>query len=302
MSSMTVVLFGAGASYGSEKVSPYPPPLSKDLYHELGEYCPEVWGAIPDRYKQKFEGDFEAAMGELWESGSFDGPALMRCMAHYFTQFSPNSENIYNRFLKNLDRGSNVNDIVFSSLNYECVFELAARQSVCSKINYFGDRSEDGLTVWKIHGSCNFLSGSIRGSADSVSYSGDAVTWRGELQIAGCRQARKHIAKNAFFPAMALFASGKPVYSHPDQIESIQSKWSEAVLEADMVAVVGAAVNPADDHIWDPLAETSAQLLLVGDLDQYERWDAKERDGGPTIPVGRRFESSFAKLADLITG
>jgi hypothetical protein len=53
-------------------------------------------------------------------------PSLMRSMAIYFCKFRPtNSSNLYTKFLTNLR--NSIDDILFSTLNYELLFEFAGK-------------------------------------------------------------------------------------------------------------------------------------------------------------------------------
>ena len=94
-----VILFGAGATYGSEAVAPSIPPLGADLFDELRAAYPQAWGTIPDEQRPSFVPNFELGMRDVWESGSHTGPTLVRCMAHYFTRFRPLVGNTYSSLL-----------------------------------------------------------------------------------------------------------------------------------------------------------------------------------------------------------
>src|SRR2546428_56294 len=114
-------LFGAGASFGAIHVSPYPPPLGRDLYDELAEAFPHTWGAESwfagraDDFRSDFEKTMERCIGPNAASAV---PALLD-MANYFAQFEPGGNDLYSRLLLELLARSLIARTVFCSLNYE---------------------------------------------------------------------------------------------------------------------------------------------------------------------------------------
>ena len=106
-----VVLFGAGASFGSPAVLPVPPPLGADLYGVLAKAFPETWGGVSDELRAKFEDHFETGMSALWDMypaalsslkpGAPSPHRLMQDMARLFMCYSlaPGADDLYTRFL-----------------------------------------------------------------------------------------------------------------------------------------------------------------------------------------------------------
>lgn len=56
----SVILFGAGASYGAERFGM--PPLGKALFESLRQFDPNGWGQIKEPLASKFCSDFERGM------------------------------------------------------------------------------------------------------------------------------------------------------------------------------------------------------------------------------------------------
>lgn len=299
-SSHSVILFGAGASYGSDSVSPRRPPLGAGLFDELCRAYPEAWGKLPESDRSKFVPNFELGMKALWDSGSHDVTVLLRCVAHYFTQFRADHGNAYARLLEHLEYRGALDNTYFSSLNYECILETAARNFGFRTIDYApaATPASRTLAVWKLHGSCNFLPGSISGAAASISFSASAVSWDGEARIADPIEARKFIEQSAFNPAMAVYMAGKPVNSHPALIREFQTRWAEKVGSARKVGIIGVAPNPADSHIWDPLANTQADVVAIGDRTAIQDWTGSSRAGRKTVVIGERFADSLPAFAE----
>ena len=57
---MKLILFGAGASYGSDTTGT--PPLGDQLFEALRASNPDGWGALPSGMAHQFRDDFEAGM------------------------------------------------------------------------------------------------------------------------------------------------------------------------------------------------------------------------------------------------
>src|SRR6266536_5490364 len=66
-SDRVLILFGAGASSGSEPPGIFVPPLGAHLFGKLVDFSPGVWGALPDPYPLLFQKDFEEAFRKLGE-------------------------------------------------------------------------------------------------------------------------------------------------------------------------------------------------------------------------------------------
>ena len=150
---MRVVLFGAGASYGSGSVAPKPPPLGADLFPALRKLFP-TWRSIPEAEAALFAADFEEGMAQIIERyGMAVGP-LMQEVATFFSIFDldATAQNLY-RDLITAARGR---DVLWSTVNYECLLEIAANQTGLD-VAYFGDPADHSSgAIWKLHGSCNF--------------------------------------------------------------------------------------------------------------------------------------------------
>jgi hypothetical protein len=61
-----LILFGAGASFGSDDPS-LVPPLGQNLFDALCKFNPRGWGAVEMESARQFRTDFEKAMKELFQ-------------------------------------------------------------------------------------------------------------------------------------------------------------------------------------------------------------------------------------------
>lgn len=294
-----VILFGAGASYGAEEVVPFRPPLGAGLFDELRKAYPDAWGKVPDSRRPEFVPNFEPGMKAIWDAGTHDSPVLLRCVAHYFTQFRAAHGNAYSRLFEHLESRGALHGTYFSSLNYECVLEIAARQYGFKEINYDAKSptAPGTLAAWKLHGSCNFLPASVAGGAGVISYGASMVSWDGEVRIVDPIDARKFIENSAFYPAMAVYMQGKPVHSHPALIKEWQDRWASAIAAARSIGIVGVAPNPADDHLWKPLSEADCPIVAIGDRNAFDSWASTVRGARPTRVIGMKFAESLPEFA-----
>jgi len=122
----SVILFGAGASFGAGGIIPNNPPLGVELYPELAKSFPKSWGALPDDAKGQFASNFEKGMGIIWDKYSGAIMELMRHMALYFAQFRPRQpgSTAYATLAKEIRQRKLENQIIIATLNYECLLEL----------------------------------------------------------------------------------------------------------------------------------------------------------------------------------
>lgn len=132
-----VILFGAGASHGAGGVFPSAPPLGTDLYRELASMFPTTWDNFPSSLQTQFHTDFEEGMSALWNSGSHAIPVLMQQMAIFFTRYRLSSQRVdaYSKLLDALTHSGE--SVLFSSLNYDCLFEIAVLIAGRA-VRYFG--------------------------------------------------------------------------------------------------------------------------------------------------------------------
>jgi hypothetical protein len=92
---MNLIIFGAGASYGSDVC--YVPPLGNNLFNALTVFDPNTWGKLPQKYQKLLQSDFEQGMQRLSiEQTTWLAP-LQRSMAAYFFSFVPRYANLYGK-------------------------------------------------------------------------------------------------------------------------------------------------------------------------------------------------------------
>lgn len=295
---MKVILFGAGASYGGGDIVPERPPLGSEVYNELTRCYPRSWGAFPPTVSQTFKDNFEAGMQVLWDKYSEVVPELMQQMALYFIQFRPRAPGttLYCALTNEIKRNGITDNVLLSTLNYECVLERAI--SLQGLVVNYGDfpATLDSITVWKLHGSCNMLPQGISATRGVRFTRG--VTFNTAVRvISDLNEAVAYcLGDNALPPVMCLFMKGKPSQVSPGTIVAIQEAWRTLVARAEKVAIVGVHPNEEDAHLWDALGNTPASLLYIGDARAFENWCDKNRRNKPFEVIGTEFEKGFDRL------
>lgn len=101
---------------------------------------------------------------------------------------------------------------------------------------------------------------------------------------------------NVIPPVLAIFMQGKPCQTSPDLLVEIQQDFKTAVLSAQRIGIVGVHPHHVDAHLWEPLADTSADLFYCGDGAAFSAWAKSHRTGGKAQVVGSRFADSVGDL------
>jgi hypothetical protein len=297
---VSLILLGAGASSGVGGVLPSAPPLGRNLYKELAREFPETWGRVPPPLAAEFDGNFEIAMSRLWEAGEPGIAILMQQIGVFFARYRlpRDRRDAYSRLLDGLAARGRLGAVRFASLNYECLFEEAVEMSG-RRVTYFADRPADGeVVVWKLHGSCNFLPvGAVpdpppeAGLPPGVVVEADVRPVRREEVAPFCSR------DSALYPAMAVYARGKPIQVAPSAITRTHRLWADAAAAAPAVVVVGVNPQPEDAHVWDPIARASGRVLYVGSRAAFDAWRRERRpaDSGDDCP-GERFDEAVERI------
>jgi hypothetical protein len=297
-----IIVLGAGASFGSSHIQPESPPLGNHLFHKLKHLYPRTWGALPPDFAAVFEEDFELGMLKVLDSGNHWLTPLMQSMTLFFASFVPDrtSNDLYSLLISKLKQNGSLSNVVFSSLNYECTLELAASQ-LGIRVSYFGDISDSNtITVWKIHGSCNFQPDpkqiSMRRSA---SYNwGMSINAR-LIPIEPYDAAQWVMGDTALYPAMCMFTLNKPAQISPHFFKEYQKKWSDAVMASPKIVTIGVRPHTTDGHIWGPIAKSKANHYFVGARTDFDKW-IPNRSGGDSIFISDTFESAIIRVVEIL--
>ena len=298
---LILIFTGAGASYGCEHILPRQPPLSNQLYDELVLSFPNSWGKIIATLAPQFRQNFEAGMGIVWQQQSSIVPALMRDMAIYFSIFRPDGSrlDLYSQLMTYVVNNNLQNEIILSTLNYECVFELAV-SGLGLSVDYFSKTpsSNKKVTFWKLHGSCNFMPKNIQATG-AVQFT-RGVVFNAGIQVIQPNQVAIFCRSNtALYSAMSIFVHGKPTQISLSSIRSLREHWANCVAKADAIAIIGVNPNPSDKHIWDPLASTNAPIYYLGNQTRFNSWSRQFRPNKTNIWLVNTFKNGFGKLLQI---
>ncbi len=299
----TVILFGAGASYGAGGIAPAAPPLGDSLIATLIEAYPNTWGSLGDDVLRRFRADgFEAGMGWVWQNMRNAPQVLQKALGHFFAQhhLAHPEACAYVSLLRGLKARLAGDPIMLATLNYELTLEESV---VTAGLRWnYGDHLGAGsqALVVKPHGSCNFISGGLQ-LQGGVRFS-TGITFESEPKVLSRQQAYAYCndPNNNLPPSMVVFMEGKPTAVCPNLLRAMQEAFDKVVREAKTVLIVGVNPHIVDTHIWDCISETDAEIVFCGDETAYEKWQAECRCDGPARFVGRYFAEAVGDLVAAV--
>lgn len=291
-----LILFGAGASYGSD--SSGTPPIGSKLFAELSCFNPTGWGALPDELAQVFAADFERGMAKVPDFNAHWMPVLQRAMASYFFNFAPSPTNLYRKLAACIKKVHW--DGACATLNYERLLELSFINSGIRPI--VGRESQEDFELELIlpHGCCHIFCDAARGMASAVSFSGMAVTTAGPIRIvADQAEFQARIDGDAFPPVMSYFEPTKRTNTGVNFIENQRQRWRNIVMSATTIAIVGVGVRPHDTHIWEPILSSEANIVYCGGPDgatEYEKWATEKNKISSSFILTGYFDEEFDNI------
>lgn len=299
----SIIVFGAGASYGAGNIIPSRPPLGAELYTELSKNFPRSWGALPEDAKDEFEINFERGMSVIWDKYSSAVLELMRHMALYFAQFRPKQPNStpYASLASEIQQRKLNEKVVAATLNYECLLELEFSHAGI-EISYSLEEVPKGvIKVLKPHGSCNFIPKGISGPKGSIQIGRGAAIDMPVQVLGSMNEVIKHVLTQALPPIMCLYMEGKPTQVAAGTIKAVQKNLQDEISEAKVVVVVGVHPNPKDTYIWDSIASCAGEVGYVGpSFESFTQWTKEFRPQGNSIYLSESFESGTVQIANFI--
>lgn len=256
-----LVVLGAGASFGSEVCKTNVPPLGDQLFKRLEERS-GIASTLSDDIKEIFHSDFESGMAEFLGKEIFHAGRFQRELALYLSSFTPTAENLYFELLDIFRSGT-----TFATLNYDLLLErvVLARGH---QYRYDVGGSATNVSILKPHGSSNFWPDiplhNFRGCT-IVNLNPEAPDLMAPVRPLPPDEAYERcLLDDSLSPAMSMYAKGKQVRSCPDFVSNQQLLFKYACERATTIHVIGVKVVPEDDHIWEPIAKSSARLVYFG--------------------------------------
>lgn len=294
-----VFLVGAGASYGAEGIAPHAPPLGAKLFGRLREAFPHTWGNLPPPIVRAFGptgADFEAGMSALLEGAGMAATQLQRELGYLLASYhiAHPSKCAYVRLAAALKKGLGRRPVMVASLNYDTLIEDAL--SLAGVPFGWSDtlRGPGSIAVNKPHGSSNFLPVGGLEAMPGVYMDARGVTMNPEIRALPRDQTLRYYAgPNQIPPCMSFFMPGKASMTSHWITEAMQRGFSQAVLAADVVVAVGVRPLPADHHIWDPIRDTKARVMMCCGESEFQSWVQEFRPGAPTGFLGATFHEAL---------
>lgn len=294
--SRALILFGAGASYGSD--SQMTPPLGSELFDALCGFSPH-WGSIPQRTAASFRADFEQGMSQFADSHPNDLDPLQRAMAGFFFQFEPRPASLYMDLARRIQDANW--DGAVATLNYERLLELALR-AVDLHIAVGDTPKGGGIEVCFPHGCCNRF-GQIR-ARENISFDTGIVFDSLDIRVIdNAKDHARELCTSSVPPVMSYFTPAKETRSGVSFINDQRQRFRVLVDSAPSVAIIGLRVRPHDTHIWCPLAHTGARIIYCGGpngAEEYKKWAAKQRPPSHDSVLPGYFKDEFDTLCGQV--
>jgi hypothetical protein len=284
-----VVLFGAGASAFSGPVR-YRGELNKSpplgcgpnglfaaLLQEGG-----IAANFPAQVQAALIEDFEAGMRFLERMPSTWHCAFQRQIALHLANYRIRPNNHYLELLAPPHMRSR--EIQYSTINYDMLLDQAlSRYGLQIEGCPRDSPNLQFVTLLKLHGACNILmkiQNHIHGNEafDSpFGFHSPVGGNLGQLYLARSYREIEHwcrdYANEQFAPVVAQYVREKTFLTHAEAFEGVQAFWAKKVLKAKAVVLIGVRYVPGDEHIWKPLLESDAELLVVDpNFDGIETW------------------------------
>ena len=226
-------------------------------------------------------------------------------LALYFSQFTldPTGRDLYSKLLQFLCESGKIERSFFASLNYDCLFEQAAR-SRGLQVNYLGDDANDtAIRVAKVHGSCNFITERLS-QRDKALLATPGMHYEKQFRNLPPEDVERRLSQKVsgpdpdVFPVMTQASIGKEQPLAGVKIQEIRNQWSKQVSIADVLAIIGVSPRENDDHIWEPICRRASRILYIGGKREFQKW----RDANSHFQlIGETFQGGFEALVSHLS-
>jgi len=284
-----VLLFGAGASAFSGPVRyrgdlNKSPPLGcgpNGLFAALLEEG-GIAASFPAEVQAALIADFEAGMRRLERMPGTWHCAFQRQIALHLASYRIRPHNHYLELLALPYLRSR--EVQYSTINYDMLLDQA--------LSNYGLQIEGApkdspnpqfVTLLKLHGACNVLTkiqNHIHGNEvidAPFGFHSPIGGSSGKLYLARSYREIERWCRDyeneQFAPVIAQYVREKTFLTHAEAFEGMQAFWAKKVLTAKAVVLIGVRYVPGDEHIWKPLFESNAELLVVDpNFESIEAW------------------------------
>jgi hypothetical protein len=269
-------------------------------------------------YASRYREDFEKAFTELDLRRVPDRPPGVRGadgltaleaqtpLAVFFSQFrlDGSRKDLYSRLIRYLHNADLLKCCLFSTLNYECLFEQAA-QTVGLRVDYLLEAAAARLRptaadVWrgasntiyvaKLHGSCNFYT---RNSQSLRALLSSATGVEVKISHADVWTPLEERAASERLSIMTQTSPDRDNFLSPANMFQIRQLWELAIRQASLIVIIGVAPREYDTHILTPLSAARGTIAYIGGAKDGHSW---LRCNPNVRPLGRTFENGFRRL------
>jgi hypothetical protein len=297
--SKSILLFGAGASHGSNTHGT--PPLGNKLFVELCRFNPGGWGSLPQNVAGGFNEDFERGMSAVPRHAL----TVLQCaMAAYFFKFIPQGDSLYMRLAERI--ASKNWDGAVCTLNYERLLEISLTATGVQPFVGQPQGTRRAVELCLPHGCCHLFCESVKGLASAITMDGFAVETNGPIAVVSDpEQHRQRVLNDAFPPVMSYFEPSKRTTTGASFIDSQRTRWRELSAGASTIVVVGTQVRCHDRHIWDAIAASPATVVYCSGpvaAAEFKQWAITARGQKRNVVLDGYFQTDFAMIctaADL---
>jgi len=292
--SKNIILFGAGASYGSDKTGT--PPLGNNLFLELRRFNPKGWGALPNEFVDVFNDDFEKGMIKLASQRPHDISILQRAMSAYFFRFQPQSPNLYIKFANLLKK--HPKQLAISTLNYERLFEISF---IYAGFNLtIGQAKSNEIEFNLPHGCCHLFCESVSGAAGAVSFAGLNVEINGEIKIiSNPNEFNLRINNDAIPPVMSYYEPQKRATTGQNFLNEQRDRLKNLISNAERIIVVGVKIRDHDTHIWEVIKNAEGKFVYCSgksEKNNYDLWVKNHRPNKENIFINGFWSDKFDEV------
>lgn len=270
-----LILFGAGASFGSEPNGHPTPPLGPELFSHL-EQKSAFFSNIDVELKSVFKQDFEKGMSEYINAPRMNLPEFQRQLATFFYDYTPSASSAYAEILGI----ANPSRTIFGTLNYDVLFEESAL-GLGFATNYSDQRdNQKEVRLLKLHGGCNIwpMNFGLRGNISMV---GANVYVDVPCEFLNLEQSKaRMLCPSGVPPVIAAYEPTKRVNVGRSTINNQQEMWAKAAIQATKIIIIGAKIHLSDGHIWNSLIESFSPIWYVGMPSDREAFDSLKHARG----------------------
>ncbi|SSG05945.1 hypothetical protein [Klebsiella quasipneumoniae] len=258
---MISVLFGAGASNGSESQNIKTPPLGKDLFSEL-DRLGGYFNKLSNELKCVFlENGFESGMLEVPNDSRIINP-LQNELAAYLSSFTPTINSAYVELFEKI---AEINKINLITLNYDLLIEISLE--LCN--TYGNHRNRLSPPLLKLHGSSNFIPDIPIESIKIKAFDCGGFFESSDIKILKQQEVGAWCTKTKedFSPVMCMYDKNKKMVICGSYLTRAKKTYRDLIEKSNLIIIIGTKYIPHDKHVWDVILLNRKKRVVI--IDPY---------------------------------